>query len=243
MQNVKISLVIPAYNEAKIIKETVENTLSYLEGEFSDYELIISDDGSRDKTRKICEEIDNPNLFVVGHSRNRGKGSAVREGVSIASGDVLAYTDADLAYGLEAIGQITEKLVSENSDMAIGSRRLHPDGYANYPAIRLLASRCFGFITGLLAGFQYDTQCGLKVLRCEAAKSAFEYCECDGFAFDFELMMVCKVLKYSVVQFPVKVVNHRESKISVISDSLKMFVDVVKIRAGVWKRMRSRRAD
>ena len=81
------------------------------------------------------------------------------------------------------------------------------------------------------------------MFRCEAAKSAFEYCECDGFAFDFELMMVCKVLKYSVVQFPVKVVNHRESKISVISDSLKMFVDVVKIRAGVWKRMRSRRAD
>lgn len=241
MQKMKLSLVIPAYNEAAIIRDTIEQTLSYLSGEFSDFELIISDDGSTDNTKKIAGEIKDPRLWVTGHFPNKGKGAAVRQGVLSAKGDIIMYTDADLAYGLEAVGALSRLLVSEGADAAIGSRKKHPEGYADYPPIRFVASRCFSLITGLMAGFQYDTQCGLKAFTREGAREIFSRCTVDGFAFDFEAMMICSKLGLHVEQLPVKIINHRESKVSVFSDSIRMFSDVVKIRNGVNMRMKKER--
>lgn len=243
MQNTKFSLVIPAYNEAGIIEKTIEKTLFYLSREFSDYELIIADDGSTDKTRQIAGGIADDHLHVVSHYPNRGKGSAVRDGVLASTGEVIAYTDADLAYGLEAVGELAKRLTGDGTDAAIGSRKLHPDGYADYPAIRLAASRCFSFATGLLAGFQYDTQCGLKAFRREPALQIFSRCEIDGFAFDFEVMMLCGALGYSVTQLPVKIINHRESKVNVFKDSFKMLWDVMKIRGSVKERLKEERGN
>ncbi|MEA4896253.1 MAG: glycosyltransferase [Oscillospiraceae bacterium] len=242
MQKKKISLVIPAYNEAVIIKNTVETTLRFLEGYCSDYELIISDDGSTDGTRRIVESIANEHLKCVGHFPNRGKGSAVREGMLASGGDIIAYTDADLAYGIEAVGELLDKLDSEGTDLAIGSRKLHPEGYEDYPFIRLLASRLFSFLTGLLAGFSYDTQCGLKAFTANAAALVFSRCETDGFAFDFEVMMLAKGKGLSVTQLPVKIINHRESKVAVLSDSIKMFADIIRIRSAVKRRLKGENA-
>lgn len=242
MQNIKLSLVIPAYNEALIIKNTIEQALSYLSHEFSDYELIIADDGSTDKTRQIVESVESPYLRLISHFPNKGKGSAVRDGVLAAGGAVIVYTDADLAYGLEAVGELTKKLEAEQTDAAIGSRKLHPDGYADYPMIRLAASRCFSFLTGILAGFHYDTQCGLKAFSSKSAKEIFSRCEVQGFAFDFEIMMLCGALGCSVAQLPVKIINHRESKVNVIKDSIKMFVDIIRIRDSVRRRIKKEQA-
>ena len=211
MTEPEISLVIPAYNEEKIIGETIKSALTFLENKFSSYELIISDDGSTDGTRKIVESYGDKHIRLAGHFPNKGKGAAIRDGVLAASGKIIAYTDADLAYGLEAIGELTECLKNTGADAVIGSRKLHPQGYEDYPAIRLLASRCFGFITGTIAGFRYDTQCGIKVFKEEAAKKIFALCDTDGFAFDFEVMMIAEKLRLKIEQFPVMIINHRES--------------------------------
>ncbi|NCB74728.1 MAG: glycosyltransferase [Clostridia bacterium] len=237
MQNTKISLVIPAYNEAAIIKNTVEAALEFLEKSFFDYELIISDDGSTDATEALVRSIDNPKLRLVGHKPNMGKGAAVREGILAANGELVVYTDADLAYGIEAVGELINKLRSKNADIAVGSRKLHPQGYEDYPLIRLVASRLFSFLTGLAAGFRYDTQCGLKAFSSSAAREIFSRSECNGFAFDFEVMMLAKELSYSVEQLPVKIVNHRDSKVQVLRDSIRMFGDIFKVRIAVKKRL------
>jgi len=237
MQDKKISLVIPAYNEAAIIKNTIEMVLKFMADSFADYELIISDDGSTDKTRKIVEGILDPHVRCVGYSSNRGKGSAVRVGILAAAGDVIAYTDADLAYGIDAVGQVLRPVQTGAADIAIGSRKLHPEGYEDYPLIRLLASRFFSFLTGLLAGFRYDTQCGLKAFSAQSAKAIFNQCETDGFAFDFEVMMLAKSRDLKVCQIPVKIMNHRESKINVMRDSIKMFGDIIRIRSSVKRRL------
>lgn len=237
MINTKFSLVIPAYNETFIIKNTIETLLTYLDDHFLNYELIISDDGSTDNTKAIAESISNPHLRCIGHMPNKGKGAAVRDGMIAASGDVIVYTDADLAYGVDVIAGLVEQIEREGTDLVIGSRKLHPEGYANYPPIRLLASRCFSFLTGLLAGFQYDTQCGLKAYTATAARQIFSRCETDGFAFDFEAMMIAVKLGYVVGQFPVKIENHRISKVHVFKDSIKMFRDVIKIRRRVSKKL------
>ncbi len=238
MKAVKISLVIPTYNEGAIIKSTVETALAFLEARFPDFELIISDDGSTDNTRSVVAGIAHPRLRCVSHKPRRGKGSAVRDGILAATGELVAYTDADLAYGLEAVGEILDLLRETGTDLAIGSRRLHPEGYANYPFIRLLASRVFGMVTGLLAGFRYDTQCGIKAFTADSALEIFTRCETDGFAFDFEAMLLAKALKLRVSQLPVTIINHRESKVNVWKDSVEMFGDIVRIRREVRQRLK-----
>lgn len=238
MRDEKISLVIPAYNEALIIKSTFEAALDLMSRHFRDYELILSDDGSTDKTRTLVQSLNDPHIFVVGHMPNRGKGSAVREGILAASGDIIVYTDADLAYGIEVVAALCDKLEETGADLAIGSRKLHPEGYSDYPLIRLLASRMFSLLTGLLAGFHYDTQCGLKAFTAKAAAEIFTRCETDGFAFDFEVMMLTAGLKFSVTQIPVKIENHRASKVRVLRDSIRMFGDILKIRRSVRKRLK-----
>ena len=237
MQNTKISLIIPTYNESMIIENTIKTALSFLESRYSDFELIISDDGSTDNTEKLARGFANPRLRVIGHKPNKGKGCAVREGLLAAVGDIVVYTDADLAYGIEAVGELVKKLEDEDATIAIGSRKLHPEGFEDYPFIRLVASRWFSFFTGLLAGFHYDTQCGLKAFSAEAAKQIFSKCRTDGFAFDFEVMMLAKGLKFSVAQLPVKIINHRASKVQVLRDSIKMFGDIIGIRFAVKERL------
>ncbi|MDR1131344.1 MAG: glycosyltransferase [Oscillospiraceae bacterium] len=243
MRNEKISLVIPAYNEEAILESTIRTALSFLESHFSDYELIISDDGSTDGTKRLAETWRNPRLRVVAHRPNRGKGSAVREGVLAADGGIIVYTDADLAYGIEAVGELVSLLRREGAELAVGSRKLHPEGYEDYPLIRLLASRLFSFLTGLFAAFRYDTQCGLKAFTEKAALEIFTRCETDGFAFDFEAMLLAKGLKLRIVQLPVKIINHRDSKVSVLSDSLRMFGDILRIRNAVKKRLEREASD
>lgn len=237
LQNTKISFIIPTYNEAPIIKNTIETTLGFLESSFSDYELIVYDDGSTDETEDIVRRIDNPHLRIIGHKPNKGKGSAVREGVLASDGDIVVYTDADLAYGIETVGELLKKLQDEAAEIAIGSRRLHPQGFKDYPMTRLLASRLFSFLTNQLAGFHYDTQCGLKAFSAKAAKQIFSLCESDGFAFDFEVMLLATVLSLNVTQLPVKIINHRDSKVLVLRDSIKMFFDVIRIRFAVKERI------
>ncbi|NLH01911.1 MAG: glycosyltransferase family 2 protein [Clostridiales bacterium] len=241
MKTGKISLVIPAYNESAIIENTIETVLSYLEKSFLEYELIISDDGSTDNTRAIAKGFADRGVRCVGHMPNKGKGSAVREGILAAEGDIIVYTDADLAYGIDVIGEFVKKIKSGEADIAIGSRKLHPEGYSDYPVIRLIASRLFSFLTGLLAGFRYDTQCGLKAFSSKSAEEIFCRCETDGFAFDFEVMMLAVGLSFKVDQIPVKIENHRESKVKVVRDSVKMFGDILKIRRSVKKRLERER--
>ena len=232
-----LSLVIPAYNEAAVIGETVKTALALLASLGRDYELVLSDDGSTDDTRKIARAAGDGHLRIVGHEPNRGKGSAVREGVLAAAGEVIVVMDADLAYGLEPL-PVLAALVDNGADLAIGSRVLHPEGYAGYPPLRLVASRCFHAVTGRLAGFSYDTQCGAKAFSRRAAKQIFTRCENDGFAFDFEVMMLADALGLHTVEYPVRIVRHRASKVRVLRDSVCMFRDICRIRRSVRERCR-----
>jgi hypothetical protein len=111
------------------------------------------------------------------------------------------------------------------------------EGFADYPPLRLLASRTFSFITGVFAGFHYDTQCGLKAFTADAAEKIFSRCETDGFAFDFEVLMLAAGMNMKIGQIPVKIINHRNSKVNVLRDSIRMFGDVARIRSSVKRRL------
>ena len=231
----KPTLVIPMYNESKILPDTLGKVFDYMESEFPEgYEVIFSDDGSLDGSRKIVDDFAaaHTSFRTVGYEKNRGKGCAVRTGVLAANGDIVVCTDCDLAYGLEVVGRAMKIFADdESTELVIGSRRLAKDGYEGYTFIRKLASKTYLKCLAIAAGFRLsDSQCGFKCYRTDAGKRIFEGCEVDGFAFDFEALIRAQKFGMKITEMPVKVINHRESKVHVFSDSIKMLRDIAKIK-------------
>ena len=231
----KVSLVIPAYNESKIISDTLRAVCAKLAELAEDYEVILVDDGSTDNTTGLAVSCRDSHVRLESYSPNRGKGRAVRTGMLAARGDIILCTDADLAYGVDVFGVMLDRFAASGADLVIGSRHLDEEGYRNYPPLRVLMSKCFGLLSHKISGLTYDTQCGIKGYRQAAARQIFSRCATDGFSFDFEVLMRAEKLGLKVEEIPVSVVNFRESKVNVVRDSLRMFRDVFRIRRAVGK--------
>ncbi len=228
----KISLCIPMYNENNIIDNTLKTVSAYMEKTFDDYEVIFSDDGSTDECRSAVDAFDNPRIKAVGYEKNKGKGAAIRNAVLSADGDVIIFTDCDLAYGLDVIKTAAEIFKRNgDTDVVIGSRNLTDDGYSGYTLSRKLASKAYIKCLALAAGFKLtDSQCGFKAFRRDTARAIFPSCVVDGFAFDFEVLIKANNMGAKITEMPVKVVTHRESKVHVLKDSLRMLNDVRHIK-------------
>ena len=231
----KVSLVIPAYNESGIILDTLHTVSVKLAELAEDYEVVLVDDGSTDNMTGLVLNSRDPHIRLESYSPNRGKGRAVRTGMLAARGDIILYTDADLAYGVDVFGIILDRFASSGADLVIGSRRMEGEGYQNYPALRILMSKCFGLLSRVVSGLSYDTQCGIKGYRRQAARDIFSRCTADGFSFDFEVLMRSDRMGLKVEQIPVSVINFRASKVNVVKDSARMFRDVFRIRRTVGK--------
>lgn len=237
MKTPDITLIIPMYNEKEIIRDTAQTLHDYMSSQFENYEILFSDDGSRDGCGDIVREMQLPSVRVVGYPDNHGKGCAIRTAMLEAKGEIVVFTDADLAYGTEVIKLAYDKLISEpDAAMLIGSRNLSRDGYAGYTAIRKLMSKVYIKVLGLIGGFKLsDSQCGCKAFRGVASKDIFSRCKVDGFAFDFEAIIWAQKLGYRIVEMPVKIINHRASTVHIFRDTFRMLSDLVKIRRRVGK--------
>lgn len=233
----KFTLCIPMYNESKIIADTAKTLSSYMSSRFDDYEIIFSDDGSTDGSADIVKSLELPCVRVIGYSDNRGKGSAVREAMLASSGDMVMFTDSDLAYGTEVIGQVADAFDAHpECDLVVGSRNIAKDGYDGYTFVRKLASKAYISVLKTVGGLKIsDSQCGCKAFRGEAARRVFGYCEVNRFAFDFEAILVAEKCGYKIYEIPVKVINHGDSKVSVVKDSLKMLRDIMKMKKRISK--------
>lgn len=228
-----VSLVIPAYNESKIVLDTIRTVSARLAELKVEYEVLIVDDGSTDGMGQLVRDCGAPHVRLEGYAPNCGKGRAVRTGMLAARGDIILCTDADLAYGVDIFAVLLERFRAGDADLVIGSRRLGGEGYKNYPPLRIFMSKCFGLLSHMISGLPYDTQCGIKAYRRQAARDIFSRCTTDGFSFDFEVLMRADKLGLKVEQIPVSVINFRESKVNVVKDSIQMFRDVFYIRRKV----------
>ena len=225
-----ISLIIPAYNESAVIENTVRASAEALDRLGEEWELLVVDDGSADDTAARAQSAAGGRARVIRYAPNRGKGCAVRTGVLASRGDVVFFTDADLAYGLDVVGAALAVFRETGCDIVAGSRRLDREAYRAYPPMRRLASRCFALGSRLLSGMCWDTQCGFKGFTREAADDVFSRCEEDRFAFDFEVMLTAEKRGYAIAQMPVRIVNHRASSVRLVRDSLRMAKSVLAIR-------------
>ncbi|MBQ7670235.1 MAG: glycosyltransferase [Clostridia bacterium] len=244
-----VSVCIPAYNEGerlvKCASVLYEKMNALREREAWDFELIFCDDGSTDDSFAALTEFssDKPEIRLVGYPQNHGKGSAVREAVKSSVGDVVIFTDCDLAYGVDVIEKAVGA-VKGGADVAAGSRNLTKGGYGEYSALRRFASKIYIKVLSVLGGLHVsDSQCGFKAFDGDGARMIFSLCTCDGFAFDYEVLMIAEKLGKKISGLPVTIVNHGSSSVSVIRDSIKMVKDVLKIKKRVSKLDLSEKGD
>ena len=233
----KISVCIPMYNESRVIANTARTLSTYMEDNFEDYEIIFCSDGSTDGCDNIVKRLDLPNVKVLGYEKNQGKGCAVRTAMLEATGDIRMFTDADLAYGTDVIKKVVFAFEEiPDADLVIGSRNLSKDGYEGYTFLRKLMSKIYIKVLCIAGGFKLsDSQCGCKAFTGKATEEIFSRCEVNGFAFDFEAILWAVKLKKRIAEIPVKVINHGESKVSVIKDTLKMLRDLRRMKKRIRK--------
>lgn len=230
----QLSVIIPMYNESNIIADTAKRLSDYLQAHVDSYEIIFSDDGSTDGCGEIVRELSLPHVRVIGDGINRGKGYAVRQAMLAAQGDLVMFTDADLAYGTDVIGRVYECYRTDKPDLILGSRNLDKDGYAGYSLLRKVMSKVYIRLLCFVGGFRLsDSQCGCKAFRRETAHDLFARGTVNGFAFDFEMILWAERLQYRIKEIPVQVVNHHDSKVRVVRDTLRMLGDLRKIRKKV----------
>lgn len=228
------------YNEISIVREAAETFSGYMAGNFEDWELIFVDDGSSDGCGEaFAEKYLSEKVKLISYKPNRGKGYAVRRGMLAAEGDVIVFTDCDNAYGTDVIAEIYKRFEESDADIIVGSRNMEKSGYDGYTFIRRVASKTYIKFINLIAGFgKYglsDSQCGFKGFRKDAAKKIFAKCEVDRFAFDLEAIMIGGKFGYKFDQMPVKIINHRESKVNVVKDAFRMMGDVRKMKKRIRK--------
>lgn len=234
----KISVIIPMYNESSIAEQTARSLSQYMSEHFEDYEVIFFDDGSKDNCCELVNALELPNIRALRYEQNRGKGCAVRHGMLAAEGDIRIFTDADLAYGMDVLSRAVEIMKEDpKADMVIGSRNLGKDGYEGYTWYRKLMSKAYIKVLCTVGGFKLsDSQCGIKAFRGEAAQAVFSECEVDGFAFDFEVILRATKKGYIISEMPVKIINHRESTVRPVRDTFKMLGDLMRIKKNIKKK-------
>lgn len=229
----KITLCIPLYNEEKILRETCRTVKNDLDAAFGgDYEVLFVDDGSTDGSRAILDELCDERIRTISYAPNRGKGYAVRQGMLTGNGDLIFFTDCDLAYGTDVIREIAAQFDADpDLGAVIGSRAKHPEGYAGYPHFRKFVSKIYLSLLRIFGGLSLsDSQTGLKAFRREAAKKIFSLCEVDRFAFDYEALKIGELLGVKIGEFPVKIVNNRPSTVRFFRDTRRMIRDVAKTK-------------
>jgi glycosyltransferase involved in cell wall biosynthesis len=229
-----LSIVIPAYNEEKRLPQTLRVVLDWVaHAHITFLEVIVVDDGSRDGTVGVVEELasENKYLRLARNPGNRGKGYAVRHGMLEAKGEWILYTDADLSSPIEEIEKLCRAAREQDAGVAIGSRALDRSLVeVHQPAMRELSGRCFNLVMRLVTGLPFrDTQCGFKLYRADAAREIFSRQKQEGFSFDVEDLLIAKKLGVRAVEVPVRWANVEGTKVR-LSQGMKSFLDLVKIR-------------
>ena len=229
-----VTIVIPAFNEAKRLPRTLDSLIAWIERRPERFEVIVVDDGSTDHTASLAQAYSSVSFVIL--PKNAGKGAAVRHGMLLGHGALILMMDADLATPMSEFDVLKESIVS-GADVAIGSRPLRTSKLSvRQPILRELAGRLFNFIVRLVSGLPFkDTQCGFKLWRSDAAKKCFNICMVNGFAFDVESLVVAKALGYSIVEVGVTWAHQPGAAAfgsagSYLHHALKMIIDTISIR-------------
>jgi dolichyl-phosphate beta-glucosyltransferase len=225
-----VSVVIPAFNEEARISATLETAARYLDSTPWRWELRVVDDGSSDGTVEICRRFhETDRRVVVQEEPHRGKGGAVKAGMLAAPGEYRFICDADLSMPIEQIAGFLPPL--KNADIAIATREGAEARRIGEPLRRHLVGRVFNHLVQqvVLPGVK-DTQCGFKMFTARAADLLFPLVTIDGWGFDIEVLCVARQRGLRIVEVPIEWHYRRDSRVSLLRDSVAMFRELLLIR-------------
>lgn len=245
--HLSLSLVIPAYNEARRLDDTLREVETYLQRQPGETEAIVVDDGSTDATAEIARSFVGPGrpirLLTIPHG---GKAAALRAGMEAARLDLIAFSDADLATPLCHLEDLRAAL-DHGCDIAIGSREGAGSRRIGEPAYRHIMGRVFNVIVRvlLLPGIQ-DTQCGFKLFRRSAVTAILDAARLYAqpgetiqgprvTAFDVELLVIARRRGFRICSVPVVWTYGERSKVHPIRDTWQNVLDVLQIRLNAWR--------
>jgi dolichyl-phosphate beta-glucosyltransferase len=228
----ELSIIIPSYNEELRLPATLKQIAAYIRSSTRSVEVIVVDDGSKDKTIAVAESLrpEIPALRVVSNGQNRGKGYSVRHGMLEARGRVVLFTDADLSAPIEEVEKLLPAM--QNHDVAIGSRAVDRSLITVHESpFREFAGIIFNKIVRLILRLPFvDTQCGFKAFRREECRLIFEQQTIERFGFDPELLYLARHHGLRSIEIPVRWGHSPATKVNMLRDSVQMFLDVFIIR-------------
>ena len=229
-----LSIVIPAYNEAQRISRTLETIRLYLAENHQPAEVIVVNDGSEDATvplvEGLCKKWDQ--LRLIQNPRNCGKGFSIKNGVLVAKGEIVLFTDADLSAPISEMPKLLNPILAGECELSFGSRGLDRSLIGIHQSkTRELSGRIFNLFVQLLTGLRFkDTQCGFKAFRREPLIPVFQQQRITGFGFDPEMLYIARKQGLRLKEVPVRW-NHAEgTSVHFMSDPLQMFLGLLKIR-------------
>jgi dolichyl-phosphate beta-glucosyltransferase len=228
-----LSIVIPAYNEETRLGDSLAKIGAYLDGSGIAAEILVVDDGSKDRTAEIASvALSGRRGRVARNGENRGKGFSVRRGVLEAQGRFVLITDADLSTPIGDHAKLAAAIRDRDLDAAIGSRALpSSDVQVSQGWLRQTMGRSFNKIIRVLTGLPFhDTQCGFKLMDRERVLPLFRKMVVDRFAFDVEWLFLCARFGLAVEEVPVTWRNAPGSKVSLVADPANMILDVLRVR-------------
>ena len=238
----KFSVIVPAYKEGKTIKDNLLEIRKALLESVDSFEILAVNDGSPDNTKEQIMEAAAlyPEIKYAGYDKNRGKGGAIKHGVSEASGDVIGFIDADLDIDPSHLVRYYGHMEQTGCDVVIGSK-MHKDSKLDYPPMRRFVSWGYFIILKVLFGMNIkDTQTGVKLYKASLIKKVAPMLKVKGYAFDIEVLALYAHEGAVIDQMPVEVVFKRNASFGriKIGDIFKMFFDTV----GIWWNLRIRRS-
>jgi len=232
MAEIRLSVIVPAYNEERRLPKTLRAIDEYLKKQDYSYEILVVSDGSQDRTVEVAQELTQKiqNLRVIVQKENHGKGYAVRKGMLTAKGEWRVFMDADNATTIDHVEKLWPEF-KKGHEVVIGSRDIKGAEIAVRQAWwRQRLGDVFNLIVQVLSGLWgiWDTQCGFKGFSANAAQKIFSRCVIDRWAFDVEVLVIAKKFGFSIKEIPVRWVNDKESKVT-FSGMVKMLLEVLQI--------------
>ncbi len=231
-----LSIVIPAYNEEIRIIPTVGAIASHVSSLGFPWELIVADDGSKDRTVELLQRTGFVNMRVLIAEKNGGKGCAVKRGIKAARGQFVLFSDADNSTPIEEVSKLLEHLKTGGYDVAIGSRAADGAEVAQKSFFRHLLSNGLHWIVKVF--FQIgvkDTQCGFKMYTREAAVRLHSAQTIMGFSFDLEILYLAGKYGFKIIEVPVTWIDAPGSKVDTRKEVQRFLRDLLKIKSNDLK--------
>lgn len=236
-----VSIVIPAYNEESRLPSTIEAILRYLsrpDSRWTDWEILVVDDGSRDGTAAVAERFHqrDARVSLLRNPGNRGKGYSVRHGMLAGRCEWVLFSDADLSTPIEELDNLYTACREQGCDLAIASRAIDRSLIEQRQSLlRELGGRGMNLLMRLIVGLNVaDTQCGFKLFSRDAAQRIFPLQTIDGFGFDPELLFIARKLGYRFCEIPARWKHVEGTKVRLVRDSIRMVGDFLRIRRNDW---------